>query len=285
VRRLVCVLVLVGALLPLAAAAATPVDGSVAFLLAREQADGGFAEPGRQSTPGLSAWAVLALVAAGHAPDAKALAYLHAQEGGGSAADVDLRALALSAAGEDATPLLDRIAADARADGTIGDYVNSTAWGVLALRSGGRAIPAATIPHLLAAQSANGGWSWSGKGPGDADDTAAVVEALRAAGQPAASKPIQRALAFLRRCHTASGGFAASPGGTPNAQTSAWAIQAFAAAGASPGKNALAYLARLRQRNGSYRYAPKLPVTPVWVTSEVIPALVRKPFPLHRAAG
>jgi energy-coupling factor transport system substrate-specific component len=284
VRRLACALLLLAAPVPLAAAAATPVDGSVAFLLAREQGDGGFAEPGRQSTPGLSAWAVLALVAAGRTPDAKALAYLHAQSGG-SAADLDLRALALTAAGEDASALLDRIAADARADGTIGDYVNSTAWGVLALRAGGRAIPAATVPHLLAAQSANGGWSWSGKGAGDADDTAAVVEALRVAGQPAASRPIQRALAFLRRCRTASGGFATSPGGTPNAQTSAWAIQAFAAAGASPGKHALAYLARLRQRNGSYRYAPTLAVTPVWVTSEVVPALLRKPFPLRRPAG
>jgi hypothetical protein len=282
VRRLVCALLLAAALTPLTAAAATPIDGSVAFLLSREQADGGFAEPGRQSTAGLSAWAVLALVAAGRAPDAKALAYLHAQSGG-SAADVDLRALALTAAGEDATPLLDRIAADAKADGTIGDYVNSTAWGVLALRAAARPVPAATVPHLLAAQSASGGWSWSGRGGGDADDTAAVVQALRATGQPAASKPIQRALAFLRRCHTKSGGFAATPGGTPNAQTSAWAIQAFAAAGASPGKNALAYIARLRQRNGSYRYAPGLAVTPVWVTSEVVPALLRKSFPLRPA--
>src|SRR5206468_8435105 len=118
------------------------------------------AEPGRQSTPGLSAWTVLALVAAGHTPDAKALAYLRDQSGG-SAADVDLRALALTAAGGDASALLDRIAADAKADGAIGDYVNSTAWGVLALRAGGRAVPAATVPHLLAAQSPNGGWSWS----------------------------------------------------------------------------------------------------------------------------
>jgi Prenyltransferase and squalene oxidase repeat len=284
VRRLACLLLVLGALAPLTAAAATPVDGSVAFLLSREQADGGFAEPGRQSTPGLSAWAVLALEAAGHPPDAKALAYLHAQSGG-SAADLDLRALALTAAGEDAGPLLDRIAADAKADGTIGGYVNSTAWGVLALRSAGRAVPAPTVPHLLAAQSANGGWSWSGHGAGDADDTAAVVEALRAAGQPAASSAIQRALAFLRRCHTKSGGFAPSPGGTPNAQTSAWAIQAFAAAGASPGKRALAYLARLRRSDGSYRYAPTLAVTPVWVTSEVVPALLRKPFPLRRPNG
>src|SRR5205085_12079626 len=77
VRRLACVLLLVAAALPLAAGAG--VDRSVSFLLARQQADGGFAEPGRQSTSGLSAWAVLALAAAGRQPSAAALAYLRTQ--------------------------------------------------------------------------------------------------------------------------------------------------------------------------------------------------------------
>jgi hypothetical protein len=279
VRRTACALLLLAGLLPLAAAGAS-ADRSVAFLLGREQADGGFAEPGRQSTAGLTAWAVLALVAAGRTPDGKALAYLHAQPGG-SPADVDLRALALVAAHEDASALLDEIAARAKPDGTIGDYVNSTAWGVLALRAAGRPLPAQTLARLLAAQASTGGWSWSGKGPGDADDTAAVLEALRAAGEPASARPIRRGLAFLRRCQARNGGFAATPRGTPNAQTSAWALQAFAAAGASPGAKAVAYLNGLRRTNGSFRYDAKLAVTPVWVTSEVVPALLDKPFPLR----
>src|SRR5207244_3908529 len=88
------------------------------LLLLQQPHAGGFAEPGRQSTPGLSAWAVLALVAAGHAPDAAATQYLRTQTGG-SASDLELRALALLAAREDAAPLLDQIAALEQPDGTI----------------------------------------------------------------------------------------------------------------------------------------------------------------------
>jgi hypothetical protein len=71
------------------------------------------------------------------------------------------------------------------------------------------------------------------------------------------------------------------PGSGSNAQSTAWAVQAFHAAGVAPGKRALAYLNRLRLPNGSFRYSPKLAVTPVWVTSEVVPALLGKPFPLR----
>jgi iron complex transport system substrate-binding protein len=282
VRRLAAVgLLVVAAVLPLAASAGV-ADRSVSFLLARQQADGGFAEPGRQSTPGLSAWAVLALVAAGHQPSDSALAYLRAQSGG-SSSDLELRALALLAAREDtdAAPLLDQVAKLAAADGTIGGYVSSTAWGVLALRAGGRPAPPASVQRLLDAQAASGGWSWSGRGAPDADDTAAVIEALRAAGEPPSAPAIRRGLAFLRRCQARNGGFQASPGAGANAQTSAWAIQAFAAAGRNPGKRALAYLGGLRRVNGSYRYNAKLAVSPVWVTSEVVPAVLGKAFPLH----
>jgi hypothetical protein len=204
---------------------------------------------------------------------------LHTQTGG-STADLELRALALLAAHEDAGALLDQIATLARPDGTIGGYVNSTAWGVLALRAGGRALPTGTLDRLLATHAKTGGWSWSGRGQGDADDTAAVVEALRAAGEPATARPIVRALTFLRRCQEKAGGFAATPGSGANAQTSAWVLQAFAAAGRNPGKPARAYLARLQRPDGSYRYNARLAVTPVWVTSEAVPAVLAKPFPL-----
>jgi prenyltransferase beta subunit len=278
VRRLLAVLVALAAVLPLAAAAGT-ADRSATFLLSRQQKDGGFAEPGRASTAGLSAWAVLALVAAKRDPGQPALDYLRTQSGGATT-DLELRALALTAAHADAGALLDAIATLQKPDGTIGDYVSSTAWGVLALRAGGRAVAPVTVQRLLAAQSKAGGWGWNGVGA-DADDTAAVIEALRAAGEPAASPALKRGLAYLRRCQGRDGGFAARPGAGSNAQTSAWAVQAFYAAGAAPGKRALAYLTRLRKPNGSFRYNAKLSVTPVWVTSEVLPALLGKPFPLR----
>ena len=46
------------------ALAASPAD----YVASRQQADGGFAEPGQSSDPSLTAWAVLGLSAAGREP-------------------------------------------------------------------------------------------------------------------------------------------------------------------------------------------------------------------------
>ena len=67
-----------------------------------------------------------------------------------------------------------------------------------------------------------------------------------------------------------------------DAQSTAWAIQAFLAAGVRVPKGALAYLQGLRRSDGSYRYSARYAVTPVWVTAQVVPALVKKPFPFPR---
>jgi len=42
-----------------------------------------------------------------------------------------------------------------------------------------------------------------------------------------------------------------------------------------------ALLAKLRRADGSYRYSRAYATTPVWVTAQVLPALVKKPFPLR----
>jgi hypothetical protein len=91
---------------------------------------------------------------------------------------------------------------------------------------------------------------------------------------------ITRGLAYLRRLQARDGGFGLVKGRAPDAQSTAWAIQAFVAAGRPPGKRAFAYLAKLRRADGSYRYSKRYAVTPVWVTSQVLPALARKAFPL-----
>ncbi|TMK27602.1 MAG: ABC transporter substrate-binding protein, partial [Actinobacteria bacterium] len=106
----------------------------------------------------------------------------------------------------------------------------------------------------------------------------AVVEALRAAH--VGGRPIRRALAFLRRHQRQDGGFELTRGRGSDAQSTAWAIQAFLAAGARPGPAAFRYLARLRRADGSYRYDAHYGTTPVWVTAQVLPALARRPFPL-----
>jgi hypothetical protein len=113
----------------------------------------------------------------------------------------------------------------------------------------------------------------------DSNDTAAAIQALRAAGIHGV--PIVRGLAYLRRLQNDDGGFSLIAGRSSDAQSTAWAVQAFLAAGVRPPVSATRYLAGLRQPDGSFRYSPRRPITPVWVTAAVLPSLASKPFPLR----
>jgi hypothetical protein len=269
----------VGVRLAVAALAVALVASPADFVSSHQQADGGFAESGQSSDPNLSAWAVLGLTAAQTAPDASAGDYL-ASASAASANDVALRILALEALGRNTGSLVTRLESMRRADGRIGTLVNSTIWGVLALRAADR--PAGpSVRYLLKAQRPSGGWAWYPRGAADSNDTAAAIQALRAAGVGARSWAITRGVAYLRRLQASSGGVALVKGRAPDAQSTAWAIQAFLAADRAPGGRAFRYLASLRRSDGSYRYSRRYAVTPVWVTSQVLPALARKPFPLR----
>jgi energy-coupling factor transport system substrate-specific component len=262
---------------PLAALVAVVVAASpAAFLQSRQQPDGGFAEAGTSAGPQLTAWAALGLAAAG-APSGKALDYLHAHEDElVSTTDVALVAMAETALGGAPNQLLGRLGP--KHDGSFGQ-VNATVWAVFALRQAGRTVPPKTVIFLLAQQRPSGGWSWARRGAADSNDTAATIQALRALSVSGA--PIERALTYLRRLQNRDGGFELTAGRGSDAQSTAWAIQAFVAAGRKPGRAAYAYLARLKQDDGSYRYSTRYAVTPVWVTSQVLIALSGKPFPLR----
>jgi prenyltransferase beta subunit len=262
------------ALAALALAAASPAD----YVVAHQQASGGFAEPGQNADPSLTAWAVLGLSAAGREPSRSPVGYLESSPTR-TANDLALRVLALEALGRDTDALADRLEGMRGPGGRIGTLVNSTIWGVIALRTTGR--PAGTsVSYLLRAQRKSGGWSWHPRLAPDSNDTAAAVEALRAAGVSHQSAAIRCGLRYLRSLQRPDGGFALGPGRAGDAQSTAWAIQAFVAAGRAPPLRAFRYLAQLRQEDGSYRYSKRYAATPVWVTSQVLPALARKPFPL-----
>ena len=158
--------------------------------------------------------------------------------------------------------------------------MNATIWTILALRQAGEAVPKAHVTALLRAQRPSGGWPWLRGGAADANDTAAALQALRAAGVK--GKPIERGLAFLRRHQNRDGGFELTLGRGSDTQSTAWAIQALLAAGKQPGAAAYRYLARMRRPDGSYRYSARYVTTPLWVTAQVLPALSRKSFPLRR---
>ena len=78
-----------------------------------------------------------------------------------------------------------------------------------------------------------------------------------------------------------NGGVRLIAGREPDAQSTAWAIQAYLAAGAKPPPAAFRFLASLRRPDGSYRYSRRYAVTPATVTAQVLPALARKPYPLR----
>jgi hypothetical protein len=235
---LVAALVLVGT-----CSATTSLGRSVSYLLARQQSDGGFAEPGASSSAGLTAWAVLGLAASGRAPaEAQAAADYIAQAPAPQATDLELHLLAAAALGRDTSRLADALERLRRPGGRIGPALNSTYWGAIAFKAAGRNPGKATVRYLLRAQRKNGGWSWSLRAATDTGDTAAAIQALRAAGVSARSAPIKRAVRFLRRCQNKNGGFAVAPGSTSDAQSTAWAIQALIAARKDPGKAAFRYL-------------------------------------------
>ena len=161
-----------------------------------------------------------------------------------TANDVALRILALDALGRDTDALADRLERMRGPDGRIGTLVNSTIWGVLALRAAGR--PAGTsVRYLLRAQRR--------------ERRLVVVPARRARlerhrrGDPGAAGGGRRPgrarsgerFAYLRRLQRQDGGFALVPGRAADAQSTAWAIQAFLAAGKDPGNAALRYLGQV----------------------------------------
>ena len=236
------------------------------YVQAQQREDGGFGDAQ------VTAWATLGLVAAGK-DTGRAAEYLRQQDGA-TATDRALLAMARASAGDrpdDVLPLL-------RAH-RPGKLVNATIWTILALRQAGEPAPPALVQALRTAQRPNGGWSWLAGGAADANDTAAAIQALRAAGVK--GRPIDRGVAFLRRHQNADGGFELTLDRGSDTQSTAWAIQALLAAGRAPGAPAFRYLARMRRPDGSYRYNARYVTTPLWVTAQVLPALARKPFPLR----
>ena len=76
---------------------------------------------------------------------------------------------------------------------------------------------------------------------------------------PPASAPsaraIKRGLAYIRKLQRPDGGFALVPGRSSDSQSTAWAIQAYLAAGKKPPAGATTFLGRMLRPDGSYRYS------------------------------
>ncbi|MFO1533592.1 MAG: hypothetical protein ABR562_07880 [Thermoplasmatota archaeon] len=106
---------------------------------------------------------------------------------------------------------------------------------------------------LLAHQGADGGWSWATDGPSETDETGMALEALAGVGRLGADVA-ERALAFVARQTSPDGGVALVKPGAANCDSTAWSIRASAAAGRPPPPQAWAFLASLRNADGTYQF-------------------------------
>jgi hypothetical protein len=281
-KRLAVVLVVLSVAGLAAQEARADLREGLNYLRDQQRANGGFAEPGQSADVGLTCWSVLGLRASGTWPNepADARTFLTGRTDA-AVTDLELRLMALHSLGRDVGTLARRLAGHRRSSGRIGPTINSTIWGVLALRTARKPAPASSVRFLKRKQAGSGGWSWYSGGQADSNDTAAAIQALRSAGVPSSSTTIRRGHAFLRRLQNTNGGFELTSGRGSDAPSTAWAIQAFVSAGKKPGAAAFRYLRRLQRPDGSYRYSRAYVSAPTWTTAQVVAALSRRPFPLR----
>jgi hypothetical protein len=269
---------------------------AVTWLRGAQNGDGGFGfARGEESSPAMTGWAVLGLEAAGVNPldvdhgDATPISYLAGTVGEiSTTGDIERTILLLHGAAFDPRQfqghdLVSRLLARRGGDGSWGQQVNPTAFGILALKaagaSGGNSRSAA---WLRGVQNDDGGWGFAAKSASDPDSTGAVLQALAATGSRSG---IQRGVSYLRGVQRSGGGFALSSGPV-NAQSTAWAAQGLLAAGVSPasvrsGGSPMTYLASVQTPDGHYRYSATSDQTPVWVTGQALMAVNGAAFPLN----
>jgi energy-coupling factor transport system substrate-specific component len=276
-----------------ARAQAAETASAASWLVSAQNPDGGWgSSPGSESSVSTTAWVMLGLEAAGRNPldvfraGRTSVDYLRARvDQLSSPGDFARTILALEGAGVDphsfgGHDLVSALAKRRRANGSFEGWPGSTAFAVIALRSAGAEGISESVSWLARVQNGDGGWGDVPGSASTADGTGAVMQAI-----PDTS-PAKHGLGYLRKTQRPSGGFPLGAAGAVNSQSTAWAVQGMLAVGTDPasvheaGKSPLDYLADRQDPDGHYRYSPSSDQTPVWVTGQVLAAVVGKPFPL-----
>jgi hypothetical protein len=291
IRRALALALTALVVVPPAANAATGAD----YLVTRLTTSGGFAEAGSSTASvGLTEWAVMGLAAAGRKPalwhragGRTPVQFLAAHANTFTdAPTIEKAILALVAmgrspysfAGHNLVAML-RARVDS-ANGRIGAYSNTTYWGVLAFRAANAAEPTRAFTYIRNQQLSNGGFGWApGSGP-DSNDTAAAMLALRALAIPCTWASIHGALDYMALVHNSDSGYSLTVDGASDSQSTSWVVQARSACSL---KNtaALGYLAARHLPSGAYNYQAGRTVTPAWVTSQVLPAVYGRHYPIR----
>ncbi len=273
-----------------ATARADDADRAARWLISVQNDDGGWgASPEKDSSPEITAWAMLGLEATGRNPldvvsfqGFNPVAYLRSQvEELRSPGDLARTILALDGAGVNprafnGRDLVSGLAKQRRDNGSFEDWPGSTAFAIIALRVAGAKGLDGSISWLVDAQNGNGGWGDVPGSTSTADGTGAVLQAIPG------TKAAERGFSYLRQAQRPNGGFALGGSGAVNSQSTAWAVQGMLALGANPGA-ALDYLAARQAPDGHYRYSASSDQTPVWVTGQVLAAVAGEFFPVPEA--
>jgi prenyltransferase beta subunit len=299
-RRALIALVVGAALLaaPAVASAASPLQRAVAYMARAQSSDGGFGFSPGGSTPDGTAWAAIGLHDAGErlrsfarrGGQSLATAVDRSSRGLTDPSEIARAILARGDARLQTSGLVARLAGQQAGDGSFQGRTTTTAFAIFALRAGGRSTRDAAVRRAAAwlarAQHRDGGFGLiAAPGPGGTDVTAAALQGLRRGGYGRSSRSIQRAVRYLRAQQGSDGGFSLQSGSASNAQSTAWAVQAFVSVGIDPAKvrrghsrDPLAYLRSLQAGDGSFRYSRTSAQTPVWVTAQALSALAQRPF-------
>ncbi len=300
------------------AAMAGPGDDAagkaLAWLATQQNADGGFSDGfSLNSGVGPTSDAIVAIVAAGQDTGAwkkngvSPLDYLEAQARAGKITkpgEVAKTIIAVVATGRNPRSVggVDLVAKlnGLRKSGGFGGTLYEDTLAALALANAGQSVPEDVIARLIAAQTQDGAWAFTGNtaaGAGDTNTTALVVQALIATGHRDA---IGRALDYFRRTQNADAGWPyqvpSAYGTETDANSTANVIQALIAAGEPMGNwskagrsDPLGALVTLQDdKTGALNYQASLPGANLLATMQAIPALKGATFvrmPVVSASG
>ena len=287
------------------AALAGPGDDAagkaLAWLATKQNTDGGFSDGfSLKSGVGPTSDAIVAIVAAGQDAgtwkknDVSPLDYLEAQVRAAKVTkpgDIAKTIIATVATGDTLRARnvggVDLVAKlnSLRKTGGFGGTLYEDTLAVLALANAGQSVPEDVTARLIAAQTKDGAWAFTGDtaaGAGDTNTTALVVQALIATGHRDA---IGRALDYFRRTQNADAGWPyqvpSAYGTETDANSTANVIQALIAAGEPMGNwskagrsDPLGALIRLQDdKTGAFNYQASLPGANLLATMQAIPAL------------
>jgi Squalene-hopene cyclase N-terminal domain len=297
-----------GLVLP-AAAQAGPLSRALDNLAAHQDRFGGGFSVGSGTDPNDTAWATLAVTAAGERAERWRAGHTSLRDAIARPlrkpmlGDIERTAVAASAAGLDPRAtggrnLMREVLTAQDADGSIGDGPSTTAWGILALRAGGLPADSFSVRRARSAlerqQREDGGWSADESPLGrDPNTTSVAVQALVAAGRrPELAASLRRAREFLRRAQNPDGGFPAVVGGESTALTTAWVTVALRTLGDRPDRppwnragGPVRLLRRLQLPDGGVRNSRESVAPSVWATSQAALAFAPGPLPLWPRGG